>query len=107
MSDIQHDFLFEIKKASLINGKVWICKGLPTIIPPVYLVGWHWQTSIKDDFLSLFSLLSIASVNDERDQIEITKIIIKKNFIGGMFLVCGRNIRQTMKIKLIFDDTAD
>ena len=44
----------------------------------------------------------MASVNNkrERDQIEII-IIIKKNFIGRMLLVCGRSIKQTMKTKVI------
>ena len=55
------------------------------IIPPVYSVGWHWQTGTKDDFPSLFSLLSMASVNN----------------IGGMFLVCVPSIKQTMKIKVL------
>ena len=46
----------------------FICEGLPTIIPPVYSVRLHWQTGTKDDFPSLFSLLSMASVNNKRER---------------------------------------
>ena len=44
----------------------FICEGLPAIIPPVYSVGWLWQTGTKDDFLSLPSLPPMASVNGKR-----------------------------------------
>ena len=84
----------------------FICEGLPTIILPVYSVGRHWQTGTKDDFPSLFSLLSMASVNNKREKSNRNNSN-KKNFIGGTFLVGGRSIKQTMNIKVIFDDTAD